>query len=328
MRRVDTRLPDGRNRRAVQLGRSLRDAAADDVAFVQRALDYLREGGYEYTLTPPLLNLDSVDDLLFNTRQGFCGHYASAYATLMRAGGVPARVVTGYLGGEWNSFGQYLVLRQSHAHAWVEVWLEGRGWQRVDPTAVVAPERLLRDVFDLLGSGASSPARALRSIPWIANLMQGAEALNAWWQDRVLGYNFRTQLAFLDRIGISEGDWRRLALVLGGLAALWIAWIGWTLRDQLRPLRRDAASRHWLRLERKLARHGFVRLMHEGPLTFAQRVAAASPALAAAVLRAAREFSRLRYGADGAGAAGGAEADPARHAIALRELRYSVAAIP
>jgi protein-glutamine gamma-glutamyltransferase len=316
LRRVDTRLPEGRNRRAVELGRTLRAGVADDAAFVRRTLDFLRQGGYEYTLTPPLLDLDSVDDLLFNTRQGFCGHYASAYATLMRAGGVPARVVTGYLGGEWNSFGQYLVLRQSHAHAWVEVWLEGRGWQRVDPTAVVAPERLQRDIFDLLGSGARSPARALRAIPWIADLIQGAEALNAWWQDRVLGYNFRSQLAFLDRIGISDGDWRRLALLLGGLSALWIAWIAWSLRDQLRPLRRDAATRQWLRLERRLKRHGYARLLHEGPMSFAQRVAATDPALGAQASQAAQAFSRLRYGPN----------DPARLAN-LRELRQSVAAI-
>jgi protein-glutamine gamma-glutamyltransferase len=317
MLRVDTRLPEGRNLRALELGRSLRAQAPDDAAFVRKALDYLRTGGFEYTLTPPKLNLDSVDDLLFNTRQGFCGHYASAFATLMRAGGVPARVVTGYLGGEWNSFGQYLVLRQSHAHAWVEVWLDGKGWQRVDPTAVVAPERLTRDIFDLLGSGADSRVRALRATPWVAELIQGFEALNAWWQDRVLGYDFRSQLAFLDSIGISDRDWRRLALLLGGLCTLWIGWIAWSLRDQFRPLRRDAATRLWLRLERRLARRGYTRQMHEGPMTFAARVAVASPTLGATVLHAAQEFSRLRYGAAGS-----------QHAAALRALRQSVAAVP
>ena len=105
-------------------------------------LDYLHRGGFSYTLDPAPLGIDSVDDLLFHTHEGFCGHYASAFATLMRAGGVPARVVTGYLGGEWNRFGHYLLIRQSDAHAWTEVWLEGRGWTRVDPTAVVSPSSL------------------------------------------------------------------------------------------------------------------------------------------------------------------------------------------
>jgi hypothetical protein len=316
MRRVDTYLPAGRNQRSQELGQSLRAQAADDAAFVQSALDYLRTGGFEYTLTPPKLNLDSVDDLLFNTRKGFCGHYASAFATLMRAGQVPARVVTGYLGGEWNSFGKYLVLRQSHAHAWVEVWLEGRGWQRVDPTAVVAPERLTRDIFDLLGAGADSPARALRATPWIADLIQGIDALNAWWQDRVLGYDFRSQLAFLDRIGISDRNWQRLALLLGAVFIVWILWISWSLRDQFRPLRRDAATRLWLRLERKLARLGFTRLMHEGPASFADRVACANLELASATRQAAADFSALRYGEPG----------PHRGQLLLA-LRRSVAAV-
>ncbi len=103
---------------------------------------WLRGGGFVYTLTPQRLGRESVDELLFRTRQGFCGHYASAFVDLMRAGGVPARVVTGYQGGEWNPIGGYLLVRQSDAHAWAEVWLPGRGWLRADPTAVVAPERL------------------------------------------------------------------------------------------------------------------------------------------------------------------------------------------
>ena len=316
LQRIDLQLPEGRNPRAVELGQALRARAADDPAFVTAALDFLRTGGYEYTLTPPKLDLDSVDDLLFNTRQGFCGHYASAFATLMRAGGVPARVVTGYLGGEWNSFGQYLVLRQSHAHAWVEVWLAGRGWQRVDPTAVVAPERITRDNFDLFGGAAGSTARALRATPWVAEFLQGIDALNAWWQDRVLGYDFRAQLAFLDRIGVRDGDWRRLALLLGGLCTLWVAWIAWSLRDQLRPLRRDGATRLWLRLEAKLRRRGHARRIYEGPISFATRVAATDPSIALPLVNAAREFSRLRYGAGGRPSAS-----------ELRHLRHCVRAI-
>jgi transglutaminase-like putative cysteine protease len=294
--RVDIHLPPNRNPRSLQLARSLRAGATDEAGFVSATLAYFRNGGFEYTLTPPLLNLDSIDDLLFNTHQGFCGHYASAFATLMRAGGVPARIVTGYLGGEWNPIGSYLTIRQSHAHAWTEVWLRGRGWVRVDPTAVVAPERLTRDIFDFMPSAGRSAARRLRAAPWIGSLLQSAEALNAWWQDRVVGYDFRRQLALLDSLGLADGDWRTLGVLLGTIASLWLLWIGWTMRDQLRPVRRDALARAWLALEVKLAKAGFARAAHEGPLAYAERVSAALPPLAAPLTDLARRYALLRFG--------------------------------
>src|ERR1017187_1040738 len=105
VRALDLALPRARNPRSLELAHSLRAAAKDERAYVKAVLDYLQQGGFEYTLTPPRLNLNSIDDLLFNTHEGFCGHYASAFAMLMRAGGIPAHVVTGYLAGEWNRFG-------------------------------------------------------------------------------------------------------------------------------------------------------------------------------------------------------------------------------
>ena len=125
-------------------------ARGSDAEYARAVLDWFRDNGLEYTLEPGVTSLDSVDTTLFDSKRGFCGHFASAYATMMRAAGVPARVVTGYLGGEWNPVGGYLIVRQSDAHAWTEVWLEGQGWTRIDPTAVVAPERLERGIFDLL----------------------------------------------------------------------------------------------------------------------------------------------------------------------------------
>ncbi|MGA2025229.1 MAG: DUF3488 and transglutaminase-like domain-containing protein, partial [Steroidobacteraceae bacterium] len=132
---LDLALPARRNPRSLELAHALRAGAGTDRAYVDAVLDYLRRGGFQYSLSPPRLGANSVDELLFTTREGFCGHYASAFVMLMRAGGVPARVVTGYVGGEWNRFGRYLLVRQSDAHAWSEVWLDGSGWVRVDPTA-------------------------------------------------------------------------------------------------------------------------------------------------------------------------------------------------
>src|SRR5262245_49059839 len=136
------RLPSGYNPRSIQLAREIRQRSAADADVVTNALEVFRSQPFFYTLVPPELGRDSVDEFRFATRRGFCEHYASAFVFLMRAAGVPARVVTGYQGGEINPLGDYMIVRQSEAHAWAEVWLSGQGWVRVDPTAAVSPARI------------------------------------------------------------------------------------------------------------------------------------------------------------------------------------------
>ncbi len=152
----------------------MRAAAGSDADYLQSVLDLFREQEFYYTLTPPGLARNSVDDFLFNTRQGFCGHFASAFTTMARAAGIPARVVAGYQGGDWNPIGGYLIVRQSHAHAWSEVWLPERGWTRVDPTAAVAPERVERG-FE--ASFAESEALAGAPASRVGTLLAGRHAL-------------------------------------------------------------------------------------------------------------------------------------------------------
>jgi len=140
------RLPRGSNPRARTLAGEWREAGSDDAAIVRRAIDFFRGSRFEYTLEPPMLGANSVDEFLFDTKQGFCEHFASSFVFLMRAAGVPARVVTGYQGGDTNPVDGYMVVRQADAHAWAEVWLAGGGWTRVDPTAAAVPVRVTRDV--------------------------------------------------------------------------------------------------------------------------------------------------------------------------------------
>ena len=161
-------LPAGFNPRTLALARQLRQAAphADGAALSQQVLDKFRREAFSYTLQPPLGGRNLVDDFLFASRAGFCEHYASAYVVLMRAMGVPARVVTGYQGGERNPVDGYLAVRQSDAHAWAEIWLPGRGWRRVDPTAAVAPERVSRNLARALPAPAGfAPLFALQNDP-------------------------------------------------------------------------------------------------------------------------------------------------------------------
>jgi len=294
-RRLDLQLPPERNPRSIELAHTLRARADSDADYVSAVLDYLRRGGFTYTLEPALLNLDSVDDLLFRTREGFCGHYASAFVMLMRAAGVPARVVTGYLGGTWNRFGGYLEISQSDAHAWAEVWLEPQGWVRVDPTAVVAPGRLTEELDELL-PGAAGGAHRLLASPWIANAVQAWHGLNAWWQDEFIGFNFAKQLELLERLGLPRHDLQGFALLLAAGASVWLALIAWGLRPRLQRRMGDDLSRSWRALERKMRRAGAPRAAYEGPIAYAERVSRSRPDLSAALSVLAQRYARLRYG--------------------------------
>ena len=220
----DTRLPAGNNPQTLALAGQLRRRAGSDVAFVQTALAFFRTGGFTYSLTPPPLGPDPIDDFLFHTRTGFCGHYASAFVDLMRAGGVPARVVTGYLGGQLNPYDGTLTVRQSDAHAWAEVWLADHGWTRVDPTAVVEPERLYRGILDLLPFGLSAPERLLHTWPLLNTALERWDALNGWWTDRVVGFNYRSQLALLGDLGFHSPELRDAAWVFA--VHCWPGWRG------------------------------------------------------------------------------------------------------
>jgi len=295
LRRIDLALPSHRNPRTVALAQQLRAEAPEDAALVTRAMQYLHDGGYRYTLTPQRLGRDGIDELLFDTHEGFCAHYASAFAVLMRAAGVPARVVTGYLGGEWNRIGGYLLVRQSEAHAWTEVWLSGHGWVRADPTAMVAPERLTRGVEQLAPGRVSSSGRLLQ-FPWLANTLQAWDALNAWWQDDVVGFNFSRQLDLAHWLGFADNEWQRLAAALGVSLIAWMLWMAWSLRTTHRPARVDALARAWGRIDTRLRRAGLPRAAHEGVLAYTQRLAPLHPALAAALAPLARRYARLRYG--------------------------------
>ena len=151
--------------------KQLRSAHPDDPGYVDAVLAMFHAEAFFYTLTPPRLAADPVDGFLFDTKRGFCGHYASAFATLMRAADIPARVVTGYQGGTYNRFADYWILRQSDAHAWVEVWMEGNGWVRVDPTAAIAPERVERGLNDVVtADNAAQFSRWQQRTPLLGDL--------------------------------------------------------------------------------------------------------------------------------------------------------------
>ncbi|MBM3346113.1 MAG: transglutaminase domain-containing protein [Betaproteobacteria bacterium] len=288
-----TRIPGDLNPRARGLGREWRDRFGNDEAILRQAIQYLRSGGFEYTLQPPLLADNIVDELLFDTKRGFCEHFAGAFAFLMRAAGVPAHVVTGYQGGEANPVDEYHVIRQADAHAWVEVWLQGRGWIRVDPTAVVVP---LRVESGLAASVTQNTVSLLmrHDLTWLRNMRYNWDALANKWNQWVLGYNPQRQREVLNRFGVAQPSWQKLAQILFWSVAVVIgltaAWLLWRFRNH------DPAQAAWLAFCAKLARRGVKRRADEGPVDFALRVAAALPDKAAAVSEIADLYVEQRYG--------------------------------
>jgi protein-glutamine gamma-glutamyltransferase len=296
-RDTDLRLPGGRNERSIELARELRRRSGSDQAFIAAVLAKFRDEEYFYTLTPPRLDLDSVDDFLFNTRRGFCEHFASAFTMLARAAGIPARVVTGYQGGEYNPMSGYLLIRQSDAHAWSEVWLEGRGWVRVDPTAAIAPDRIERGLeAALTESGESLPGGFLRRNALFSQLRLAWDAANTFWNSEVVAFGEGQQRWLLERLNIGDADWEELgiALVLALIVffALMSAYLAW----RFRPRAPDPLAQIYGQLCRKLARHGLPRAAHEGPSDYVTRVLQVRPELAQQLVEARNLYVALRYG--------------------------------
>ncbi|MDV6373848.1 transglutaminaseTgpA domain-containing protein [Deinococcus arenicola] len=282
----DLYLPPGQSPRAAALGREWQKLPPQ--GRIDTALDYLRGGGFTYTLSPPLLpEQDRVDSFLFGTKQGFCEHYAQSFVFLMRAAGLPARIVGGYLGGEQNPDGGYLIVRQQDAHAWAEVWIQGQGWQRVDPTAVVAPARVSAGLSTALTQPLASAAAAPTSL---SRLGLRLDALQSRWNDLIVGYDGGQQQALLLRVGLgSVGSVPYLAVLplLLGLALLPALW--W-LRRQALP--RDPAARA---LHRLTVRLGLPRAPGETPSAYAARAAAARPHQAPALDEVVNAYQVARY---------------------------------
>ena len=304
-------VPAGSNLETAALARTMRAEAGSDAAYVDAVLRKFNTEEFYYTLEPPALGRDPVDQFLFDTRRGFCEHYASAFAVMMRAAGIPARIVLGYQGGELNPMGNYLIVRQSDAHAWTEIWLEGIGWRRIDPTAAVAPERIdagrTGAMFDGIGEawGLSAPSEFLHQLGLTI------DALSAKWNEWILGYGPDTQNRFMEWLGMDDPDWPKMMLTLIGAVTGLIVLISMLLMLRYRPPPRDRAAILYRRFVRKA---GVEPRVGETPASFAARAADASPIPAATIDRITSLYLEARYGPNG----------PA----ALDGLKATVAALP
>jgi transglutaminase-like putative cysteine protease len=296
-----TRKPQHLSAAVVALVNSWRESAKSDQDVVDAALKYFQANNFAYSLTPGGYGENALDEFLFQRRNGFCEHYAGAFASLMRVAGIPSRVVVGYHGGQFNRHGNYVIVRQSDAHAWCEVWMAGVGWQRVDPTNVIAPERINSGLDDYIqsqanqGEGAGGQVR--RNAGWrnaVRDLRLMWDGIAYKWDLWVLNFDEDNQRSMLLTLGLGAWDWSAIVglLVAGILVVLALvgAWLWFSAREPADP------ALHWYRrLCRRLARLGAERQPWEGPVQFANRAAAGLPSHAQALQEAVSCYVKLRY---------------------------------
>jgi hypothetical protein len=238
-----------------------------------------------------------VDEFLFQTRRGFCEHFASAFVFLMRAAGVPARVVTGYQGGEMNPMGNYLLVRQSEAHAWAEVWLREAGWVRVDPTAAVSPARIQVGLAAAVPQGDPLPLGLRADFALLKRMRMTMDAVTNSWNQWVLGYTPDRQRRLFAGAGMGTPSWGDMVMLMVAVTSAVVAVIAALTLYRLRQAPADPAQALYRAFARKLARRGLTRAPSEGPLDFARRVGRSDPALAAPADHITQLYLALRYGA-------------------------------
>ncbi|WP_223846102.1 DUF3488 and DUF4129 domain-containing transglutaminase family protein [Wenzhouxiangella sp. AB-CW3] len=283
-------MPPDRNPRTRDRAEALREQYPDDRDLIQAVLQWFNEEAFYYSLETTPTGRHGADEFLFDLRTGYCEHYASAFAILMRMAGIPTRVVIGYQGGDWQPGGGYLLVRQSDAHAWTEVWLEDNGWTRVDPTAAVAPDRIDHGSMSVMEGG-----RHLLDTDWLRQLRNRYDRLQHLWNRWILGFDADRQQRFMERLGIPDGGATALGLLMVLALSLVIGIVTLVaLRGTLRE--RDRLMRAWRRLERRLRRAGIHRRTGETPLELLERASIAMPASARELEQLSATFARARYG--------------------------------
>jgi transglutaminase-like putative cysteine protease len=288
-----SQLPEGSNPQTVALARDMREQAGSSERYINRVLRMFNTEDFYYTLEPPPLGSNSVDRFLFDTRRGFCEHYASAFAVMMRAAGIPSRIVLGYQGGEINTMSGDLTVRQADAHAWTEVWLPGRGWYRVDPTAAVAPERIEMGRYGAMIDGIGEAWGLNASSQWIYQVQMAWDAMNAKWNEWILAYGPDNQGRFMEWLGMEDPDWRKMMLTLVTIVVVLIAGISALLIIRYRPPPRDRAAQ----LYRKFTRAAGVEPARgETPYDVAARIVTAKTGLSSEVEDITGLYLDVRYG--------------------------------
>jgi transglutaminase-like putative cysteine protease len=303
-RDTELKLPNDANPLTRQYAKELRGKHVSDRSYVDAVLEKFNIEEYVYTLQPPRLGEHAMDEFLFQTRRGFCEHYAYAFVVMMRAAGIPARVIAGYQGGEINPVNSTVIVHQFDAHAWAEVWLPGEGWVRADPTAAVSPdrvewglERALASEGSFLSGSPLSPLR-YRNIAWVNSLRLRYDALTWQWQSWIIGYDSERQYEFLgDLLGVFSAG-KFVAIFLGTWAVVMIP-VAWSLFGRRRLGSFSPEDKLYLVFCARLAKRGVSRQRGETPTQFAARASTALPVSAADINHITALYQDMAYANEG-----------------------------
>jgi transglutaminase-like putative cysteine protease len=294
-------LPEQGNEQSRALAQQLLAASTSQQDYIDTILKRYQQQAFYYTLRPPLMDRsNSIDDFLLNRKKGFCEHYAGSFVFMMRAAGIPARVIVGYQGGEWNDNGNFLSVRQYDAHAWTEVWLDNQGWVRFDPTAMVAPQRIehnLQTAMDEEGSFLEAQTFSLSKNQWLVSLRQRIDATQYAWRRFVLSYDSDSQTRLLKRL-FGDLSVQQIALLVGGLFAAII--VLWVMVLGLGKKHVSIAAEHQLyrRFCDFLEQQGIVREPSQTPEAFSQVAMAQLPQLSSEIKTFTEVYSALCYEPD------------------------------
>ena len=291
--RKGLQLPRDYNPQTITLGKQWKQDIGDPEKIVDKALHFFNQEPFYYTLRPPPLGKHKADDFLFNTRKGFCEYYSNAFVILMRAADIPARVVVGYMGGERNPINNNLTIRQSDAHAWAEVWLSGRGWVRIDPTAAVAPSRIEQNL------DAALPEEDRSALPFFSKASPLKGLVNLWdaidngWNQWVLGYNPEFQRKFLARFGLE--DFMQFTYAMIGLIGIALALFSFWMLRPVNKIKLTVTQKTFKKFCQRMATKGYTRNSHETASDYIKRLIKVMPQQERQLLEIARTYNRLRY---------------------------------
>ena len=298
-RQMALQLADGFHPRARQLAKQWLQQGLKEQEVVDKALEYFNQQGFYYSLIPPAVAEDSVDQFLFDTKTGFCEHFSSSFVVLMRAAGIPARVVTGYQGANYNPVGEYHIVYQRDAHAWAEVWLQDSGWQRIDPTAAVSPERILQGIENALPDiDLQTPFNLNhQSVAYqlLKSMRNNWDAINNIWNQWVITYNAERQRSLMEDLGFETHDWKALGAIMFIAISVILAVLAVMIIMKSKAAS-DPITRYYERFCDLMKKHGTERLAYEGPLNYAERLVRQHPAWSGSIEAFIDAYVGMRYG--------------------------------
>lgn len=293
-----THLPGENNPRSREFARSMLAQSASQEDYIAKVLQLFNTQQFIYTLKPLMLGDNPIDEFLLETKQGFCEHFAGSFVFLMRAAGIPSRMIVGYQGGEYNGVGNYLAVRQFDAHAWAEVWVKDRGWIRIDPTTAVAPERIedglqaaVEDTF--LEDSPFSWLRYSQTL-WLTELRLQLSALTHYWDSWVVGYNPSTQMKFMSQF-FDNMDFKRMGMIMLASVFSILGIMAIFLLRTKEKIRVSAVDREYLKFCSLVKAQRLVRENGEGPQDYAKRVSASLPRLEKTIGEVTKIYVAMNY---------------------------------